>query len=167
MLRMSSLTEEDTTFFLVDEQIRQMISEASVDFSAVLDSTSEAANMRVKDGDIIIIPPKQYTVFVYGQVASPGLIKYDEEKDFKYYINQAGGLGEFAEDEDEIVIIKGDTKEWIHAFDSDYKPLPGDYIYIPKNPNRSFNYYVGQFGNYLGIVGSAATIILLLIQFNK
>ncbi len=33
--------------------------------------------------------------------------------DYKYYIEKAGGLGEYAQDEDEIMIIKGDTKEWI------------------------------------------------------
>jgi protein involved in polysaccharide export with SLBB domain len=167
MLRMSTLTEEDTAFFVVDEQLRQMVHEAAMDFSDVLSENSESGNLRVKDGDIIIIPAKLHTIYVYGQVANPGLIKYAEGKDYKYFIDLAGGLGELAEDEDEIVIIKGDTREWKLAINHPYSIAPGDYIYVPKNPNRSFNYYVGQFANYLSIVGSAATIILLLIQFNK
>ena len=58
MLRMSNLTEEDTIFFLADEQIRQMANEASIDFTDVLNGNSETASLKVENGDIIIIPPQ-------------------------------------------------------------------------------------------------------------
>jgi len=167
MLRMSNLTEEDTTFFIVDEEIREMINEASIDFTDVLNENSETSKLKVMDGDIIIVPPIIHTVYVFGQVNNPGLVKYLEGKDYKYYINEAGGFGALAKDEDEIMIIKGESKKWINAMENPYIIEPGDFVYIPKNPNRSFNYYVGIVGNYFSIVGSIATIILLLVQFGK
>jgi len=44
---------------------------------------------------------------------------------------------------------------------------PGDYIYVPKNVPRSTWFYVDRFSTVLQIFGSAATLILLLIQFTK
>ena len=167
MLRMSNLTEEDTIFFLADEQIRQMTNEASIDFSDVLKENSETANLKVKDGDIIIIPPKATTVYVFGQVAHPGLVKYIEGKDFKYYLDAAGGLGQLARSEDEIMIIKGESKAWLEADKNPHSIEPGDYVYVPKNPVRSFDYTLGKIATYLSIAGSLATILILIIQLGK
>ncbi len=166
MLRMSTLTEEDTAFFFVDDAIRQMLNEVTLDFDSVLDNDSRVGNLKLRDNDVIIIPQKINTVYVFGQVNSPGNIRYVEGKDYKYYINRVGGLGDLAND-GEISIIKAETKEWIPADNKNVSIENGDFIYVPKNPAHSFNYYVGVVGRYLGIVGSIATVILLLVQFNK
>ena len=166
MMRMSTLTEKDTLFFSIDEQVRQMLNESSVDFDSVMNPNSSVGNLKLRDGDILIIPQKLNTVYVYGQVANPGNIHFIDGKDYSYYINKAGGLGELA-NSGEIVIIKGDSREWIPVKDKKINIQPGDFIYIPKNPNYSFDYYVSKIGTYLGIIGSTATIILLLLQFKK
>ncbi len=166
MLRMSTLTEKDSLFFSIDEVVRQMINESSVDLDSVMNEKSTISNLKLKEGDIIIIPQKIYTVYVYGQVANPGNIKYVEGKDYSYYIKCAGGLGDLAK-AGEISIIKGVSRDWIPASDKNVKINPGDFIYVPKNPNMSFDYYIGKIGVYMGIIGSTATIILLLLQFKK
>lgn len=167
MLRMSNLTEEDTIFFLADEEIRQMINEASIDFTDVLNENSETASLKVNNGDVIIIPPQATTVYVFGQVAHPGLVKYIEGKDFRYYLDAAGGLGELARDEDEIMIIKSESKAWLQADEHSQDIEPGDYIYVPKNPVRSFDYTLSKIATYLSIIGPIATIIILAIQLGK
>lgn len=167
MLRMSNLTEADTIFFLADEQIRQMSNEASIDFSDVLNENSETASLKVESGDVIIIPTKATTVYVFGQVAHPGLVKYIEGKDFRYYLGAAGGVGELARSEDEIMIIKSESKAWLQADEHSHDIEPGDYIYVPKNPVRSFDYTLGKIATYLSIVGSVATIIILVVQLGK
>ncbi len=166
MLRMSNLTEEDTMFFVIDEQIRQMLNDATISFDSVLIENSDVGNLKMKDGDIIIVPQEKTTVYVYGQVAKPGNVKYEPGADYNYYIKQAGGLGEFADDS-KIAVIKAESRDWYSVDEKKVALAPGDFIYIPKNPPRSFDYYVGKVGNYLGIVGSAATIILLLLQLTK
>ena len=137
-----------------------------MNFDSVLDNDSRVGNLKLRDNDVIIIPQKINTVYVFGQVNSPGNIRYVEGKDYKYYINRVGGLGDLAND-GEISIIKAETKEWIPADNKNVSIENGDFIYVPKNPAHSFNYYVGVVGRYLGIVGSIATVILLLVQFNK
>lgn len=160
MLRMTTLTEMDTGYFSIDELVRQTLNETTVNFDSVLDSNSIIGNMILRDGDIIYIPQKVNTVYVYGQVNKPGNIQFTKGKDFSYYIDKAGGYGELAK-ADNVSVIKGGSREWVSARD-DNSINPGDFIYVPKNPNWSFNYYLGRVATYFGIIGSIATIILLL-----
>ena len=166
MIRMSTLTELDTAFFDVDEQVRQMLNESSINFDNVMDDSSAIGSETLRNGDIIIIPQKPSTVYVYGQVASPGSIKFVKGKDYTYYINEAGGLGPLAESGD-IAVIKGVSREWVPVDSDKLKIEAGDYIYVPKNPVKTFDYYVSKAANYLSIVASVATIILLLTQLKK
>jgi protein involved in polysaccharide export with SLBB domain len=167
LFRMSNVTYEDREYFKLESQLKALQEIGSVDFSRINDENSEAAKYIVKDGDIIFIPPKTNSVYVFGQVLKPGNIIFKDGMDYKYYINQAGGLGEYAQDEEEIMIIKGDSQEWISPFEHKVAIEEGDLIYIPREPALPFNWYVGQVGNYLSIVASTATIILLLVQFSK
>lgn len=165
MSRMSNLTEVDTAYFLAENQIRLLNETGSIDFTKLDDSTSEESKYIVNDGDIIIIPKQEKIVYVFGQVSNPGRVNFVEGKDYKYYINKAGGLGEFSDDD--VMLIKGSSRKWISLNDNNINIEDGDYIYIPKDPKRSFKYYISLTSNYLSIVGSVATIILLLIQINK
>jgi protein involved in polysaccharide export with SLBB domain len=165
MSRMSSLVAEDTAYFNAENQLRILMEGSSLDFTKLDDPNSDVSRYQVRDNDIIIIPSKDSSVYVFGQVLSPGHVPFSPNKEYKYYINKANGFGEYAERND-VMIIKGVNRNWIEAKDN-VVIEEGDYIYIPRKTMRSFNSYVSQFGTYLGIVGSAATIILLLLQFKK
>lgn len=165
MSRMSGLVPEDSNYFNAENQLRVIMEGSTLDYTKLSDPNSEVSKYLVKDNDVIIIPTRDSSLYVFGQVLSPGHIPFVQGKGYKYYIEKVNGFGEFAEKND-VMIIKGTSRSWIEAEDN--TPLEeGDYIYIPRKAMRSFNSYVGEFGTYLGIVGSAATIILLLLQFKK
>lgn len=167
MMRMTTLTEKDTAMFSVDERIRELVDESAVNFDSVFSENSEVGNTIVRNGDIVVIPQKITTVYVFGQVVSVGAVPFIKGEDYKYYINKAGGLGELAK-YDDIAIIKGNSRKWINVSENDNIIIePGDFIYVPKDPNHSFDYYVYKIGGYLGIVSSVATIFLLLYQLTK
>lgn len=165
MSRMSNLTELDTSYFFAENQIRVLLNENSVDFTTLKDKNSKASNFIVRNGDIIIIPKIDNTVYVFGQVAKTGKITFKDGANYLYYVDKAGGLSEYSDND--IFVIKGRTKEWISPIDKVVKIEPGDYIWVPKDPHRSFTYYLRQTSNYFTIIGSIATILLLLKQFSK
>jgi protein involved in polysaccharide export with SLBB domain len=165
MSRMSNIVPEDTAYFNAEDQLRVLMESSTLDFTKLNDPNSEVSKYLVKDNDILIIPSHDSSVYVYGQVLSPGHVAYLPGKDYQYYIEKAKGYGDFAEKND-VMIIKGVTRNWIEA-DKSITIEEGDYIYIPRKTMRSFNSYASTIGTYLGIVGSAATIILLLLQFKK
>jgi protein involved in polysaccharide export with SLBB domain len=160
MSRMSNLTEQDTSYFLMENQIRLFSPGGSVDFTKLSDTSSSDSKYIVKDGDVIIIPRKENVIYVFGQVPHPGRVSYVKGKGYEYYINASGGYGEYADND--VMVIKGSSRNWIPADDSGATLEEGDYIYVPKDPKRSFHYYLAESAKYIGIIGSIATIILLL-----
>lgn len=164
MFRMSNLVEEDQYYFQAENQYRVLNEGSAIDFTKIYDENSEIYNFIVYPGDVIIIPPKRNTVYVFGQVSNPGHVKFVEGKDYLYYIDQAGGLGEYAEDE--IMVIKGSSRNWIPA-ERNVEIEEGDYIFIPKERIKSFRTFAMELAGYFSIVGSIATILLLIVQLGK
>ncbi len=164
MWRLSNLTEEDTSYFFLENQLRVLDQGSGIDFTKINEKNSEASKYIVKNGDIILIPQKHFAVYVFGQVIHPGYIPYSKGEGYKYYLTKAGGTSPYANDK--VMIIKSGTHEWIAA-EKNPQIDDGDYIYVPKNPQRSFNWLVGMVGIYLGIVSSVATVVLLLVSLRK
>jgi protein involved in polysaccharide export with SLBB domain len=165
MYRMSNLTEQDTGYFFVENQLRIISEGSSFNLLNFSDSESELENYIVHDGDILLIPKENNTVFVFGQVPNPGHVDYKEGYDYKYYVDKAGGLVEYSDDE--IMIIKGDTRNWVPIDNENVIVEKGEYIWVPKDPVRSFDFHIGRLSNYLSIVGAIATIIILAVQLGK
>ena len=61
---------------------------------------------------------------------------------------------------------KGDSRNWVTAT-PEVKVEDGDYIFIPKQRIRSFHETVSEWGGYFSIVGSIATVFLLIVQLTK
>jgi len=165
MQRMSSLTNEDTLFFAIDNQLRMMQQNDFADLSTVNNSESEVAKTVVQDGDVIIIPKAPTTVYVFGQVGRTGNIPFVQGKGIDYYLSQAGGLGEEATDD--IYLIKGKSKQWVKISEIKRDIEPGDYIWVAKKIKRPFSYYMTVTASVASVVGSVATVILLIVQLGK
>ena len=165
MARLSNMTEEDTAYFFMENQLRVLEKGSGIDFSKLNDKNSEASKYIVKNGDIILIPKKQYAVYVFGQVVHPGFIPYEKGENYEYYIQKADGVSPYATKD--IMVIKSGSREWLSVTDPKLKIEDGDYIFVPKEPQRSFNYTISRIGFYLGIVSSVATVVLLLVSLRK
>ena len=161
MMRMNDMFTEDSLSIVVDNALRVLQSKSIIDFTKINSDTTAESKYIVQDGDIIVIPQKENLVYVFGQVQNPGYVNYIPQKNDKYYIGKAGGLGERAEKE--IKIIKSGSYAWITA-DNDSQIEPGDFIYVPKSIPRSFDYY---FRVIATTVSALATVILIIIQAKK
>jgi protein involved in polysaccharide export with SLBB domain len=166
MMRMSTLIEEDSVYFRIDEKLRFLRGNANVDFTQLGDITDTI--FVLKDGDVIYAPPKIDLVYVYGQVNEPAYVKYEDGKDFNFYLNKVGGLGETSSGD--VYIIKGKTRTWISTEEIEEKNVeiePGDYIWASKQPVRTFWYHVGQATQIAAILTGLATVVLLFIEIGR
>jgi protein involved in polysaccharide export with SLBB domain len=73
-------------------------------------SITKVRDIVLEDGDLIIVPRDAGTVYVFGQVANPGYIKYVPGRTYKEYIALAGG--ETNESTGDIRILKAGSYEW-------------------------------------------------------
>lgn len=166
MQRMANIDPADSASFIIDNTLRLSRGSTVIDFTKVSDSTSADANFIVKDEDVIYVPEKQELVYVFGHVIVPGYIEYKSGENYQYYINKAGGLGKFPRGE--IYLIKGKTRSWIELEEESNVPIEkGDFIWVPQAPYRTFDYYLSRVGNIAQIVGSIATVIVLIVQITK
>jgi protein involved in polysaccharide export with SLBB domain len=162
MSRMSNIVTDDTNYFNMENQLRVLIEGSSLDFRKIEDPNSDIANYIVQNGDIIIIPQIQNSVYVFGQVLRPGHVTFIEGKDYRYYVDEASGLGELAVD-DEIMIIKGGSRAWISTENDSVTIEEGDYIYVPKESLRSTRSYIMEYSVYLSVLASIAAILLSIV----
>lgn len=75
----------------------------------VVSDRGKVANIRMEDGDIIVIPPKSDVVMISGEVQVPQSVVYASNATLKDYIAQAGGYTERA-NEDSLMVVKPNGK---------------------------------------------------------
>ena len=166
MNRMAGITSEDSMNLAVDNKLRFIRGNGVIDFTKISDSSSAASKFSVRSGDYIHVPEKLNLVYVFGQVYNPGYIAFVTDKGVDYYIAKADGKGQNARDE--IYLIKGKSRSWTKIDkDVSYTIEPGDIIWLPKEPVRTFSYYLDRVMAISSIVTALATVLLLVIQFKK
>jgi protein involved in polysaccharide export with SLBB domain len=166
MRRMSNIYQEDLPNFLAENQLRVLMEGSSLDFAKIDNPESDIGKYVVKNGDVIVVPQIRKSVYVFGQVPNPGYIPLVEGKDYNFYINEAGGLGEIAV-KDEIMVIKGGSRFWISPLEQKVILEEGDYIYVPKERLVSFRTAVAENAIYVGLITSIATVVLLIVTLLK
>lgn len=108
----------------------------SIDFKKILVDKESPDNIVLFHKDSIHIPFTKYFVNVQGRVNNPGLVNFEQQMDYEYYINLAGGYG-FRADPDETIIVKAKGQQF-RAKDRNYKIEPGDNILVPPQSEITF-----------------------------
>ncbi|MBS1492497.1 MAG: SLBB domain-containing protein [Bacteroidetes bacterium] len=156
------VTDRDKQNFDIDIKSRR--GRVIVDFNKLLNENDLSQNVVLEDDDIVYINDNKNVVYVYGTVNNEGYVKFVEGKDYDYYIQQAGGFGNGA-DESETRIIKFNSRGW-------YKPEQtkvesGDFVYVPKKQRESFKDTMALIGTIVGIVGTVITSFILIQNSTK
>jgi len=136
---------------------REMRGKYSIDFEKLWLSQEKNYNIQLKHNDFIYIPDKSVTVNVSGQVKDPGLITYIPNKNYMYYIKQAGGFSWNAR-KSKIRIIRANTGEWLKPDDETIVEI-GDMVFIPEKPDID---YWELFKDGMLVISQIATVALVI-----
>lgn len=98
----------------------------SIEGQVVVSENGSVANIRLEEGDIIVIPQKSDVVTISGEVLIPQAMVYARNANIKDYIKRAGGFAQRA-DKQKLVIRHPNGKVDIG---SSLKVLPGDQIIV-------------------------------------
>ncbi|MBQ3769878.1 MAG: SLBB domain-containing protein [Prevotella sp.] len=92
----------------------------------------------LRENDSIFVPEYIGTVKVSGDVFYPNTVSYTSGKDYKYYVNQAGGFGNRAKKSKAFIVYQNGT---VAVVSKGAKPEPGCEIVIPsKKRKEPFNW---------------------------
>ena len=112
-------------------------------------------DIELQDGDRLVIPRYNRTVKISGDILKPNTVAFKDKKDYKYYIEQAGGYGKRARKSHTYILYQNGTI----AKASKGNIEPGCEIIVPtkgpKDPTA-----VNQ---WLGIGTSAASLATMFI----
>jgi len=150
---------EDSSYYVVETNLRIKKEAVTVDFEKLFNGGDGSSDVILKTEDVIHIPTIRNTIYVFGQVESPGNVDFEKGKDVNYYIQKAGGLTENARGGD-VRIVKAKSKQWLEPEETSIEE--GDYIWVPKVPERTFAYYatvMSQVASILSVVIGIAVVI--------
>jgi polysaccharide export outer membrane protein len=130
-----------------------------------------AADVQLRDGDILLIPKKANYVMVSGQVFNQTAISYRPGHSAKWYLSQAGGLTQIADKKAVFVIradgsvlsAKNNSSGWWGGDPLSASLKPGDSIVVPEMAPR-----IGS-RNWTTVLQAAqiATSVALTIAYIK
>lgn len=158
-VRSQQLTVADSAYFYLD--LRTGHHPVVVDFVKLVQQSDTTQDVVLRNEDIIYIPANNQTILVHGQVQTPGYIPYVPGMSYKFYLERAGGYSEFAV-KGETKVIKRATLEWLDPGATSLEP--GDQIYVPKDIILDSRQKSQVFRDYIVIVASVATTVLIAIQ---
>lgn len=155
-----SVSPEDSASYYIETDLRLRKEVVNVDFHRLFAEKDTTQDVLLQTEDYIVVPSIKRTIYVFGQVVSPGHLPFVPGGSAGHYIEKAGGFTERARPGD-LKIIKSKTKQWLAPKETQIEE--GDYIWVPKEPERTFAYYMtvwSQAATVLSvIVGLAAVII--------
>lgn len=138
-----------------------------INLDAALQNPGSDFDLVLREGDKLIIPEYINTVKINGAVMYPNTVLYRPGEGFKYYLDQAGGYGNFAKKRKAYVIylngtvarLKGNTSKLIE---------PGCEIIVPaKKEDERRKLSPGEVVSMGTSVASLAAMIATLVQLFK
>jgi protein involved in polysaccharide export with SLBB domain len=155
---------DDSAYYYLETDLRIRKEVVNVDFVKLFRDLDTTQDVILQDEDVIDVPSLKKTVYVFGQVVNPGHIRFVPGEDIWYYIRKAGGVTDRARQGD-IKLVKAKTRQWLSP--GGLIVEEGDYVWIPKDPERPFGYYMNIVAQSAAVVSVALSAALLVIQLRK
>lgn len=159
-----SISPDDTASYFIETELRLQKEIVNVDFEKLVLQNDKSQDVLLKDGDYIQIPSTKNTIYVFGQIITPGHIPYVKDREIDYYVAKCGGFTDAARKGD-VKIIKSKTKQWLDPDETQIEE--GDYIWVPKKQERSFAYYTTVLSQTASILSVVVGMAILIVQVTK
>lgn len=113
----------------------------------------------LQDGDTIVVPFRQYLVYVGGQVMKPGVYPYIVNKTWEYYLGLAGGfnIDNHVGTRVRITDVYGERHK-----QADRIIEPEDVIYAPLNHPM---YWLKEYGDDIAVIAASITSTIIMVNY--
>ncbi|MFN0158927.1 MAG: polysaccharide biosynthesis/export family protein [Bacteroidota bacterium] len=155
----ASLSNQDSGYYVTETAVRLKGELVSVDFTKLFKEGDASQDVILQPYDEIRIPARTMTIYVFGQVLSPGHVPFVVGEDASHYIERAGGYTQEARSGD-VKIIKASTRVWLDPDETTVED--GDFIWVPREIHYPFSYYITTYAQVASIIGVVATVALLI-----
>ena len=160
ILRMVRAQQDEKDSIKLDQLAIEDTYPVGIHLEKALADPGSSFDITLREGDRLIVPEYNGTVRVSGNVMFPNTVAYEEGKDYKYFVNQAGGFGNRAKKSKTYVIYMNGT---ISQVGHGTKIEPGCEIVVPtKSKREPFNW--GVLATLGSSMASLATLVLAITK---
>ncbi len=138
----------------------------AINLHKILAHPKSSDDLILEEGDVLSIPKRPETVSVTGEVLMPALIRYEQGKSLKYYIQHAGGFSSRAFESKTYVIYPNGSVDATSSFlgiKSYPEVTPGARIVIPAKPIR----HGLNAAESISITSTLVSLMVVLVTFFK
>ena len=133
-----------------------------IDLEKALANPGGDYDVVVRDSDRIFVPEYNGTVKISGNVLFPNTVAYQAGKDWKYYVNQAGGFGQRSRKSHSFIVYQNGTVSQVGKG----KVEPGCEIVVPQKGKRDMSSLMQwvSIGTSMASLGTMAATIASLLK---
>jgi len=118
------------------------------------------ADILLREGDRIFVPEYDPIVKISGDVFYPNTVFFQKNKDYKHYVEMAGGFGNRAKKSKTFIVYQNGT---IGLVKKGAKPEPGCEIIVPSK-KRKDPISLGSIASMGTSLASLATLVIALTK---
>lgn len=135
-----------------------------IELDKALANPGGESDIMLREGDRLIVPEYNNTVRISGDVMFQNVVAYTEGKDYKWYVNKAGGFGQRAKKgKTYIVYMNG----MVTKVQRGAKIEPGCAIVVPSKPESNGNNMQQWLSIGTSLTSMAAMIATLVTALKK
>ena len=156
------MSQESDDSVAVEKVEQTDVYRVGIHLEEALRNPGSDADIVLREGDRLVVPEYEGTVKISGDVMYPNTVAYEEGKNYKWYVRQAGGFGDRAKKRKGYVIYPNGTMAQVNH---GAKITPGCEIIVPSKPKReamTTAQWVG-IGSTVASVGTMIATIIYMI----
>ena len=151
VLRMARQSADGKDSIAIDKIAQSDTYTVGIHLDEALAAPGTTQDIELMDGDRLIVPRFNHTVRISGDVNAPNTVAFNEGKNYKYYVKQAGGFGNRAKKGHTYIVYQNGT---MAVAKKGGKIEPGCEVVVPSKAPRDNN----AISRWLGIGTSIASL---------
>jgi protein involved in polysaccharide export with SLBB domain len=151
VLRMARQSADGKDSIAIDKIAQSDTYTVGIHLDEALANPGSTQDIELMDGDRLIVPRFNHTVRISGDVNAPNTVAFNEGKNYKYYVKQAGGFGNRAKKGHTYIVYQNGT---MAVAKKGGKIEPGCEVVVPSKAPRDNN----AISRWLGIGTSVASL---------
>ena len=151
VLRMARQSADGKDSIAIDKIAQSDTYTVGIHLDEALANPGSTQDIELMDGDRLIVPRFNHTVRISGDVNAPNTVAFNEGKNYKYYVKQAGGYGNRAKKGHTYIVYQNGT---MAVAKKGGKIEPGCEVVVPSKAPRDNN----AISRWLGIGTSVASL---------
>lgn len=150
VLEMARQSADGKDSIAIEKIAQSDIYSVGIHLDKALETPGSTLDIELVDGDRLVVPRFNHTVRISGDVNAPNTVSFEDGKNYKYFVKQAGGFGNRAKKSHTYIVYQNGTM----AMAKEGKVEPGCEIVVPSKEPRDAN----KTAQWLSIGTSAASL---------